>query len=244
VERYKIWRLRGTDQIAACKPVTVKHDLDNLSVFFGWAVKFNYSRANPVKDVTRPSDADAVRQHVISAEEERRYFSIAKGNVRDLARLILLQGMRPEEVCGLAKSDVDLTRGTVTVRFGKTDAATRTLRLTEESKLILGPRLNTLGPWIFPNPKNADNHIVKLNRAHDLVCEKTGLAVVLYDFRHTFATRLAEAGVDAFAIAAILGHSSNGVLNRYIHPTQEHQDSAMKIYDQLYGRLGKSEQVN
>ena len=54
---------------------------------------------------------------------------------------------------------------------------------------------------------------------------------VLYDLRHTFATRLAQAGVDSFTIAAILGHNSTRVLNRYIHPTQEHQDAAMRLYE-------------
>ncbi len=54
---------------------------------------------------------------------------------------------------------------------------------------------------------------------------------MLYDLRHTFATRLAQTGVDLPTIAALLGHSGLRVVQRYIHVTQEHQRSAMLRYD-------------
>lgn len=43
----------------------------------------------------------------------------------------------------------------------------------------------------------------------------------LYDFRHTFATRLLESGVDALVVAALMGHSDLSMLGRtYAHLTQ------------------------
>ena len=50
----------------------------------------------------------------------------------------------------------------------------------------------------------------------------------LYDLRHTFATRAAEAGVDIMTLAALLGHSRIQMVMRYAHPTEEHQFNAMK----------------
>jgi len=44
---------------------------------------------------------------------------------------------------------------------------------------------------------------------------------VLHSLRHTMLTRLGEAGVDAFTIMRIAGHSSIVVSQRYIHPTPE-----------------------
>lgn len=50
----------------------------------------------------------------------------------------------------------------------------------------------------------------------------------LYDLRHTFATRAAEAGIDPVTLAAMLGHSRIQMVLRYAHPTQMHQTSAME----------------
>ena len=50
----------------------------------------------------------------------------------------------------------------------------------------------------------------------------------LYDLRHTWATRMAMAGVDLVTLAAMLGHSRIQMVLRYAHPTEEHQFAAME----------------
>lgn len=242
VERYKVWRLTprrlpSGDEVAAVRDVTVKHDLDNLSIFFQWGVKQNYARQNPLVDVKRPSDSQALRERIVTFAEEKLYFAHARGNLAKVARLILLQGMRPEEVMRIRKEDVDLERGMLRILHGKTAAARRTLKLTEESRSLLAAQMNAeklqLSPWVFPSPRKPGAHIVKLHCAHDRVCLKTAIQFVLYDLRHTFATRMVEAGVDIVALKEILGHENIRITMRYVHPSQAHQDSAMVIYDRL-----------
>ncbi|QIB67868.1 site-specific integrase [Aminipila butyrica] len=47
--------------------------------------------------------------------------------------------------------------------------------------------------------------------------------------RHTFATRCVELGVDVKTISQLLGHSNvNITLNRYVHPTFEHQRKCLE----------------
>jgi integrase len=95
--------------------------------------------------------------------------------------------------------------------------------LTEESKLILGRRMDGDSRWIFPSPKTPGGRLTKLNGAHDRCCEHepgcrkddrcqcVRLSFVLYDFRPTFATRMAQAGVDLATLAAILGQIHCGL---------------------------------
>jgi integrase len=130
-------------------------------------MKHNWANHNPVKGVTIPSDADAVRMHILTASEEKLYFATAlsqfeierEGKVshhgpfvelHDVARLILLQGCRPEEVLRLRPSDVDLERCTMRVERGKSRAARRTLRLRPKSRDIIAARLGKTAKWIFP----------------------------------------------------------------------------------------------
>jgi integrase len=122
--------------------------------------------------------------------------------------------------------------------WGKSPAARRTLDLTSESRRILAARRPGNSPWIFPSDRNPGQHIARLNNAHDNLCKaakKAGIDFnfVLYDFRHTFATRMAEAGIDLATLAAILGHSSIRIVQRYVHPTAEHKKNAMLRYDEM-----------
>ena len=235
IEAYKSWRIKEH----SVRDITLRHDLHALSTFFGFATKQHWARENPIRNVVIPSDANAIRIHVINASEEKIYFERAAKyrDLHDAAKLILLQGMRPEEVVQLAKSNISLERTELRVTSGKTPAARRTLNLTSESKQILAARMGGDSPWIFPSKRHPGTHIGRLNSAHDRVCNDAlakGLELnfVLYDLRHTFATRMAEAGIDLATLAAILGHNSIRIVQRYVHPTAEHKKNAMLRYEE------------
>ena len=51
---------------------------------------------------------------------------------------------------------------------------------------------------------------------------------VLPSLRHTFLTRLGEAGADAFTIMRLAGHSSVTVSQRYVHPTLDACETAFE----------------
>jgi integrase len=253
IDAYKCWRMREHK----VRDVTLRHDLHALSKFFRYAIKQHWTRDNPVRDVEVPSDVDAIRMHVVSPQEERQYFNLAARypDLYDLGRLMLNQGMRPEEVGALHKHDIDLERKQLHIRKGKSPSARRTLDLITESGQILARRMAENSEWIFPSKRRLGGHIGRLNGAHDRVCtlaRQLGMDIrfVLYDLRHTFATRLAEAGVDLATLAAILGHNSIRIVQRYVHPTAEHKRSAMMLYDERVKaaakqyRDGVAERVN
>jgi hypothetical protein len=61
--------------------------------------------------------------------------------------------MRPEEVLGLSKFDVNLDHGQLQIGSGKSAAARRMLDLMPESFEILGYRMTGPSSWLFPAPQ-------------------------------------------------------------------------------------------
>lgn len=241
VERYKTHRAN----FHSVKDCTIRNDLNALSLFFQYARKAGWCSQNLLTGedkVERPSNEDAVRIHVLSYEEEQAYFSAATvkpnryQNVSDLGKLILLQGPRPEEVLSAKVAAFSERNEELRIEGGKSRAARRTLYLQGESVEILARRKRTSekinSPWLFPNPHKPEYHLVQLNTTHDSLCQDAGVSFVIYDFRHTFATRmLVESGIDMATLAAIMGHSSIRILQKYVHPTAQHQRAAMKTHE-------------
>ena len=57
------------------RDVTLRHDLHALSLLFQYGKQHNWCKVNPVEEVEIPSDAEAIRMHVLTADEERRYLA-------------------------------------------------------------------------------------------------------------------------------------------------------------------------
>lgn len=243
IDLYKTWRV----QTHGVRDITIRHDLYALSTFFTHAIRHHWAFANPIADVDIPSDTDAVRIHVLTAEEEEAYFQRAMRfpNLHAVGRIMINQGMRPEEVVGLAKTDINFDAGTIHIRFGKTPAARRTLDMTTESRRILKSLMQGDSPWVFPSRRRHGKRIGRINSAHDSVvadAAKAGIHIsfVPYDLRHTFATRAAECDVDLATLAALLGHDSIRSVQKYVHISAEHKRSAMKRYERAQRRQQRS----
>jgi integrase len=71
--------------------------------------------------------------------------------------------------------------------------------------------------------------ISAINHAHERTRDVLEMTTefVPHSFRHTFGTRLGEAGADAFTIMRIMGHSSITVSQRYVHPTSGTMENAI-----------------
>jgi integrase len=59
----------------------------------------------------------------------------------------------------------------------------------------------------------------------------------LHDLRHTFATRLSDAGTDPFTIADILGHRSLDVTRRYTHVLERNRHRAVAALEAYVNRM-------
>ena len=61
-----------------------------------------------------------------------------------------------------------------------------------------------------------------------------------HDLRHTFATRLVQAGVDLYKVQRLLGHKSPIMTQRYAHHYPESLRDGVEILDHVGTNLGQS----
>ena len=93
-------------------------------------------------------------------------------------------------------------------------------------------------PWVFPGEGENPFVVTSLDHQQGKVREAMKLPAdfVIHSLRHTMLTRLGEAGVDAFTIMRIAGHSSITISQRYVRPSSE-------AVERAFARLEASNQA-
>ncbi len=197
---------------------TVNNHLSILSKILSMAVDADMLDANPCFKVKK-FRLNNQRIRVLSAEEEARLFQALSGNVlvRDIVALALNTGMRQGEIFNLKWFDVDLNRRIIIVQESKSDRK-RIVPLNETADALLRERSKTT-EYVFPSPQTG-RRLDNIKRSFTSAMAKAGIKDFrFHDFRHTFATRMAERGSDPFTLMRILGHSDIRMTTRYTHAT-------------------------
>ncbi len=227
VEDFKLARARETRRNAedgsTVSPATVNRALTTLKLLFNHASRCGFAITNPTMGV-KFLEESAGRMRVIGFEEELAYFQAASQPLRDIARVILETGMRPEEVYRMEATNLDFYRRTIFNPHGKTRAAKRMIPMTDEVGQILKGRVAAAkGSYVFPSAKDSSKPIGCVRKAHDAAVARARINdhFRLYDLRHTYATRAVAAGVDLPTLAALLGHTKITMTMRYVHPAEE-----------------------
>jgi integrase/recombinase XerD len=143
-------------------------------------------------------------------------------------------GLRVSEACAVRVEDLDTKRGVLKV-CGKGNKE----RLTLLSPTLLAElrrywaAVRPPGPWVLPGRTKSD-HVDRsvLQRGFHRAALAAGLKrdVSYHCLRHSFATHLLEAGVDARIIQVMLGHQSIRTTTRY---TQVRADLISRLPDPL-----------
>jgi len=109
------------------------------------------------------------------------------------------------------------------------------LRPTQHSAHGHGPENpkaeNTKGEeWLFPHRRNPHMPMTTIQKDHEEALKDAKLEsrFRLYDLRHTFGSRSAMAGVDLATLKELMGHSNISITMRYVHPTPEHKQEALR----------------
>lgn len=225
---------KAEDPPKVIAPASVNRELATLRRLLGLAYEWHLIDRIPV---VKKLPGERSREFVISRDAESEYLRLAPQPLRDAALLMLETGMRVGEVVTLEKTDVHLGPsngakfGYLRIRDGKSKNARRVVSLTAGVSSMLKVRITSNeSTWGFPGDGDNAFLATSLNHQHSKIRTKLGLPkdFVLHSFRHSMLTRLGEAGIDAFSIMRIAGHSSVTVSERYVHPSAESLERAFE----------------
>jgi integrase len=236
-----------TERGAGLASETFVHELDVMKTVFEFALDRGLILSNPAKHIKRRKVVS--KQIVVpSLDEFKRLVSTIrlsdgkKDNQKkakdgaDLVEFLAYSGARIGEVTGtgdanerrpLFWTDVHFDRGTIFLPGTKTEAAPRTIPMSEKLRELL-MRLKS-----EKNPQPGDQ-IIPIKSARKCLqtaCKKlASTQFTHHDFRHFFATTCIEAGVDIPTVSRWLGHKDGGALamKRYGHLRQEHSFAMIK----------------
>lgn len=157
-------------------------------------------------------------------------------HVTPLVLLAINTGCRPEELLRLEWRDIDLVHKNLTVR-GVLSKNSRTRHIPLSSEAVRVAKRWKASPGssrsglVFPGAKGQP--MDRMPRAITRIIAACKLDEFRpYDFRHTFASRLALAGVDLNTIRELMGHETIQMTLIYAHLTQDHRREAIaKVFD-------------
>ena len=179
---------------------------------------------------------------MLSFQQEKLYFDSATGDLRDIGMLELDTGLRQGEALSLEWLDVRLEPapgakfGYLTVRASKSkNAKKRNVPLTLRAVEMLRATRSAKGPYVFHRADGSQLYQTWLNNQHAELRDTLRLPkeFVPHSFRHTYGTRLGEAGANAFTIMELMGHSSVVVSQRYVHPSPALKEAAVENMEAL-----------
>ncbi|MGH9759792.1 MAG: tyrosine-type recombinase/integrase, partial [Blastocatellia bacterium] len=212
-------------------PASVNRELEVLSKIFSLACDNGVTDSNPCRKV-RKLRQDNQRKRYLSPDEEIRLMDALTGrraHLKPLVAMAIHTGMRRGELLKLSWRHVDFARGLLYVTDTKTghDRVVPMNSTVRETLLKLQESSGSC-EYVFINP-NTGARLTDVKHGFTSACSDAKIEDFhFHDLRHTTGTRLADSGVDAFAIAELLGHRDLQTTKRYTHATEARRRSAVE----------------
>ncbi len=228
---------------AGLKPASINRELASLKKAFNLAVReWEWCRENPVSKVSMERENNQ-RDRWLSVEEEARLLQGCAPWLQELVTFALHTGMRMGEILELTWRGVDVSRRTVTV-FRSKNGERRTIPVNQTVLFVLKEKatLRSLKTdLVFCSKVFTSMESGHLRRSFRLALSKARIDDFhFHDLRHTFATRLVQAGVDLYKVQRLLGHKSPIMTQRYAHHYPESLREGVEILDQVGTKLVQS----
>ena len=206
---------------------TVNRYIAALSAAFGVAVtEWHWVKENPFGRIRREKEAEG-RIRFLSGDERSDLLSACKEstskNLYLVTLLALSTGMRQAEILTLKWEHISFERNTITL-FKTKNKEVRVVPLVGIAKSLLqehGKVRSLKNPYVFQGRHHSSAKFPR--KAWGTVLKKAEITdFKFHDCRHSAASELAMNGARLHEIAAILGHKTLAMVQRYAHLSEAH----------------------
>lgn len=228
----KTWKISKKRTLSKA---TINRYLQLLRGMFYKAIEWEiYDKPNPLKRVRfyrenqrsrtlSEGQIHKIMQEAYSISQKPR--SKLQELFHDLATVAINTGLRRSEILNLKWKNI--YKDWIDV-IGKGDKF-RSVPLNLRAKAVI-MRQPKKTEYVFDIPNRDQPGLFR--RTVDTIRKRTEISFSFHDFRHYFATKLVEKGVDFITISEILGHSKIIVSLGYTHTDKERKRRAVELLNQ------------
>jgi integrase len=242
-----------TDKLLAkgLDPSTIKNTLNPLQAIYRRAVQREEVGTNPTVGLDLPR-TQGRRDRIASPGEAAKLLAAVPEEDRATWATAMYAGLRRGELRGLRWSDIDLASGVIRVERGwddeegiiegKTRAARRSVPIAAVLRdLLISHKLRTgrEGDALAFGTSEVSPFVPCNLRRRALTAWKTTelTPIGLHEARHTFASLMIAAGVNAKALSTYMGHASVSItFDRYGHLMPGNETEAAGLLDAYLAR--------
>jgi integrase len=200
---------------------TLNRDIEVLRHLLYWAVDEGLLTTNPIARVPMVRERRKPRPIMNLAEEDKLLLAAAP-HLQPIIVIALDTGMRRGELLTQRFEHIDLNRQVLSVTHSKTaEGEAREIPLTARLVALLSARAKCDGLVLTFKARP----LTRIKTAWKTAIRRAGIRTFrFHDLRHTFNTRLMEAGVMPDVRKALMGHSSG----EDVHAIYTHVELPMK----------------
>ena len=176
----------------------------------------------------------------LTLEEEENLLNSSPKWLQEIILFAINTGFRLSEILDLKWPQVDLLKKTITILVQK-NKGKDILPLCERALEILKERSKnrcdeTL--YVFHTRNCTRIAAPNLQEAFSSALKKSGIEKLrFHDLRHTFATRLVQAGVDLYTVQKLGRWKTISMIMRYAHHCPESLRSGVEVLDRISGKI-------
>lgn len=210
-------------------PSTVNRELSWLRSVFNRAIDWGKVEHNPLKKVKFYKENNQ-RIRYLEKEELEGLLKNSSPRLKAVITFAINTGLRKSEIQNLKWSDVNFQEGYIGVH-GTKNGESRYCPMNQDARnALLQFRKHPKSPYIFCGK---DGEPYNFRKSFETALGKSGIINFrFHDLRHTFASYLAQRGVDLNTIRELLGHKSLDMTLRYSHLSKDHKTRAVALLEQ------------